>query len=128
MQEGESGTVPAIPTIMVSHGVIAEIAGQTALAIDGVAELGGNLVTGLQDMLGRHAATHGVRVDVSGGEVEVSMYMLIEYGVRIPDIAQRVQEEVKRQIEKTTGLRVKRVDIHIQGVAFPSPPGSGVDL
>jgi len=38
--------------------------------------------------------------------------------VRIPEIAQRVQENVKRAVESMTGLTVVEANIHIQGVAF----------
>jgi uncharacterized alkaline shock family protein YloU len=42
----------------------------------------------------------------------------VEYGVRIPDVATRVQENVKRSVESMTGLECVQINIHIQGVSF----------
>lgn len=125
MEEGSTaGFVPAVPHIHVTHEVIGEIAVQTALQIEGVSDLGGNLATGLSDMLGRHPATRGVRVDVTGRDVDLSVHVIVHYRVRIPEVAQKVQEQVKMQVERATGLRVRRVDIHIQGVTFRAPDES----
>ena len=43
----------------------------------------------------------------------------MKYGVRIPDVALAVQENVKQAIETMTGLSVVEVNVHIQGVGFP---------
>jgi uncharacterized alkaline shock family protein YloU len=51
----------------------------------------------------------------------------VEYGVRIPDIALRVQENVKRGIESMTGLDVVEVNVHVQGVGF-SQEGKDEDI
>jgi uncharacterized alkaline shock family protein YloU len=42
----------------------------------------------------------------------------VEFGVRIPDVALRVQENVKQAIESMTGLVVIEVNVHVQGVSF----------
>lgn len=122
MHEVQPGSTPAVPSIQITHEVIAEIAMYAAIQAPGVAELGGTLSAGLNHMLGRHPAVHGVRVDVEGRDVNVSLHLIVKYGVRIPDVAQRVQEQVKGQVERATGLRVKTVDIHIQGVVFGDTP------
>lgn len=109
------GRGPAIPTVYVANEGLGQIVGRAALGVDGVADLGGNLATGLSDMLGR-SAPRGVRVEVTARAVEVTCHLVVQYGVRIPEVAQRVQEQVQRQLEHATGLRVRRVDIHIQGV------------
>ena len=44
--------------------------------------------------------------------------MIVNYGVRIPEVAWNVQENVKKAIENMTGLNVVEVNIHIQGVSF----------
>lgn len=122
MQDGGVlGTVPAVPSIQVTHEVLGEIAVQSALLVDGVADVGGGLASGLNDMLGRHSPTRGVRVDVEGRQVDLSLHLIVAWGVRIPEVAQRVQEQVKRAVEHATGLRVRTVDIHIQAVSFHRP-------
>ncbi|PZN02772.1 MAG: Asp23/Gls24 family envelope stress response protein, partial [Bacillota bacterium] len=61
----------------------------------------------------------GVKVEVGERECTIDLFMIVRYGVRIPQVAERVQDNVKRAVETMTGLRVRSVNIHIQGVAFP---------
>ena len=49
----------------------------------------------------------------------VDLYIIVKYGVRIPDVALAVQENVKQAIETMTGLTVVEVNIHVQGVGVP---------
>lgn len=62
----------------------------------------------------------GVKVEVGEKEAAVDLYIIVEYGVRIPDIALTVQEKVKSAIENMTGLEVVEVNVHVQGVGFVS--------
>ena len=117
------GLVPALPSLHISHEVIGEIAAATALRVQGVFGLGGNLAAGLGDMLGRRNGTRGIRVEVLEGRVNLSLNVVVRYGVRIPEVAQHLQERVKTEVERATGLGVRSVDIHIHGVSFPQEDG-----
>ncbi|MPN49173.1 hypothetical protein SDC9_196788 [bioreactor metagenome] len=44
--------------------------------------------------------------------------IIIDYGISIPDIAFKVQENVKNTVETMTGLKVSQVNIHVQGINF----------
>lgn len=112
------GMSAAVPTIQIANEVIGAIAGMAATQVEGVAALSGGLVSGLSDMLGRKGMSRGVRVEVEGRRVELALHLIVAYGARIPEIAQKVQEQVKAQVERMTGLTVREVDIHIQGVSF----------
>ncbi|HCJ09808.1 MAG TPA: Asp23/Gls24 family envelope stress response protein, partial [Clostridiales bacterium] len=60
----------------------------------------------------------GVKMEGGAREAALDLFLVVEYGVRIPEVAQRVQESVKQAVESMTGLQVVEVNIHIQGVAF----------
>ena len=47
--------------------------------------------------------------------VTINLYIIVEYGTRIKSVADNVSELVKYQIEKTTGLSVNQVNIHVRG-------------
>ena len=70
-------------------------------------------------MLGRKNFAKGVKVEVGEKEAAVDLYIIVKYGVRIPDIALAAQENVKQAIETMTGLSVVEVNVHVQGVGFP---------
>ena len=69
-------------------------------------------------MLGKKNLAKGVKVEVGEKEAAVDLYVIMEYGVRLPDIAIQVQENVKHAIESMTGLEVVEVNVHVQGVGF----------
>lgn len=109
---------PGGSDIRIADEVVGVIAGIAATEVDGVAGMSGGIVGGISEMLGKKNLSKGVKVEVGSKEAAIDLYILVEYGVRIPDVAQRVQENVKQAVESMTGLDVIEVNIHIQGVAF----------
>ncbi|MHC1746077.1 MAG: Asp23/Gls24 family envelope stress response protein [Negativicutes bacterium] len=105
-------------SIRIADEVVGIIAGLAATEVAGVAGMSAGLVGGIVEMLGKKNLAKGVKVEVGEREAAVDLYIIVEYGVRIPDVALRVQESVKRAIEAMTGLDVVEVNIHIQGVGF----------
>jgi uncharacterized alkaline shock family protein YloU len=106
-------------SIRIADEVVSIIAGLAATEIEGIAGMSGGLVGGIAEMLGRKNFAKGVKVEVGEKEAAVDLYIIVKYGVRIPDIAIAAQENVKQAIENMTGLAVVEVNIHVQGVGFP---------
>ena len=102
--------------IMVHQGVIAIIARIAALKVPGVVEMSGSFTDGIANMIGRNSGESGVRVNMQGQKVDLEMNIVIKYGVRIPQVAWRIQNDVRHAIEDMTGKKVKAVDVVIQGV------------
>jgi uncharacterized alkaline shock family protein YloU len=116
-----------VGSIRIADEVVGVIAGLAATEIAGIAGMSAGLVGGIAEMLGKKNLSKGVKVEVGEREAAVDLYVIVEYGVRIPDVALRVQENVKRAIESMTGLEVVEVNIHIQGVGF-SEEGKDEDI
>lgn len=51
--------------------------------------------------------------------ISLDIYVIVEYGVRIPQLAWEIQSCVKKEIESITDEKVKEVNIHVQGVDLP---------
>jgi uncharacterized alkaline shock family protein YloU len=98
--------------------VVAIIAGLAATEIAGVAAMSGGIAGGIVEKLGRKNLSKGVKVEVGEKETAIDLYIIVEYGVRIPELAWNIQENVKKAVENMTGLNVIEVNIHIQGVNF----------
>jgi uncharacterized alkaline shock family protein YloU len=107
-----------VGSIRIADEVVGIIAGLAATEIPGVAGMSAGLVGGIAEMLGKKNLSKGVKVEVGEREAAVDLYIIVEYGVRIPDVALTVQENVKRAIESMTGLDVVEVNVHVQGVGF----------
>lgn len=108
-----------IGSVRIADEVVSIIAGMAATEIDGIAGMSGGLVGGIAEILGKKNLAKGVKVEVGETEAAVDMYIIVKYGVRIPDVALNVQENVKKAIESMTGLSVVEVNVHVQGVGFP---------
>ena len=105
----------------IANEVVSIIAGLAATEVKGVAGMSGGVVGGIAEMLGRRNLTKGVKVEVGEEQAAVDLYVIMEYGVRIPDVAWQIQENVKRTIETMTGLEVLEVNVHVQGGHFQAP-------
>lgn len=104
--------------IRIAEDVIATIAGLAAIEVKGVAGMSGGLVGGIAEILGRKSLSKGVKVDINDKGGFVDLYIIVEYGTKIPEVAWEIQDKVKRSIETMTNLNVIEVNIHVQGVRF----------
>ena len=109
----------SLGSIRIADEVVSIIAGLAATEVEGIAGMSGGLVGGIAEMLGRKNFAKGVKVEVGEKEAAVDLYIIVKYGVRIPDVALAAQENVKQAIETMTGLSVVEVNVHVQGVGFP---------
>lgn len=105
-------------SIRIADEVVKIIAGLAATEVPGVVGMSSGVVGGIAEMLGRKNMSKGVKVEVGEKEAAVDMYVVMEYGTRIPDVAAKIQENVKKAIENMTGLSVVEVNVNVQGVAF----------
>ncbi|NLY43183.1 MAG: Asp23/Gls24 family envelope stress response protein [Clostridiaceae bacterium] len=103
-------------SIKIADEVVAIIAGIEAANIKGVAGMSSGIAGGLADMLGRKNLAKGIKVDIKEQEAIIDLFITVEYGCRIPEVAWEVQEKVKSAVETMTGLKVSKVNIHVQGV------------
>ena len=106
-------------TIRVADEVVSIIAGLATTEVEGVAGMSGGIAGGIAEILGRKNFSKGVKVEGGEKEAAIDLYIIVKYGIRIPEVALAAQENVKRAIETMTGLSVIEVNVHVQGVGFP---------
>ena len=117
--EPESELEEPIGNIKISVDVVTTIAGIAASEIEGVSCMYTSFAAGVAQRLGAKKSTSkGVKVDMTEDSVSVDLYIVVEYGVKIPELAWSIQENVKTKIETMTGLDVSKVNIHIEGISF----------
>lgn len=104
--------------INISPQAIATLTVQTVLEVYGVVGLAGK--TKFDDW--RHGwlhakdAHHGVEVSMKEEGVVVDLYLIIEYGTRISEVAHSVMRRVRYVLEQQVGLPVSAVNVHVQGL------------
>ena len=116
MEENAQSVVTEIGVIKITDEVVAIIAGIAATEVPGVAGMSGGIAGGIAEALGRKNLSKGIKVEAGEKDVKIDIYILVEYGFRIPDVAWTIQEKVKNAVQEMTGLNVIEVNIHIQGV------------
>ena len=103
--------------IVIEDEVIATIAGIAVSEVSGVAEMAGGFAGGITEVLsGKKNLSKGIKAETDGNNVKIDVNIIVNYGVRIPDVAFDIQNKVKQSVETMTGLKVSEVNVHVQGV------------
>jgi uncharacterized alkaline shock family protein YloU len=111
----------SLGNVFVSYRAIATVAYQSALSSYGVVGLAAkNLAEGLVQVLVKDP-TLGVEVRFIERSIQIDLYIIVEYGTRIKMVASSVSDSVRFQVEKTFGLPVSRVNVHVRGLRISNP-------
>jgi uncharacterized alkaline shock family protein YloU len=111
-----TGESNPIGSITVSPQAIATIAYHAALESYGVVGLAHkNLVDGLAQALVKDPS-HGVDVHYDGTNIDIDIYIIVEYGTRIKSVANSVANTVRYHVEKTLGMPVRQISVHVRGL------------
>ena len=102
-------------SIKIANDVVASIAGVAVSEVPGVFGMAG----GITEIFGKKGLAKGIKVEVGEKDTKIDVNIIVEYGVRIPDVAFEIQNRVKKAVETMTGLNVSSVNIHIQGINIP---------
>jgi len=71
---------------------------------------------GMAQVLRHEDAHKGVEVRIGSDEIAIDLYVIIEYGTRIAEVARNVQENVRYAVEQALGMPVTRVNVRVQGL------------
>ncbi|MBR4410350.1 MAG: Asp23/Gls24 family envelope stress response protein [Firmicutes bacterium] len=107
-------------TVKVSEEVVSMIAAKAALRVPGVSRLSGEFADKVtRKFLGRDNIARGISISKEEEGLGIDIYLNVEFGAKIPDLAWEVQSSVKEAVESVTGLKVQMVNIHVEGVNLP---------
>jgi len=102
--------------IQISKQAIATIAFQAVQRSYGVVGLASkNIADELAHALVKDP-THGIDVEYKNEEINIDIYIIIEYGTRIKSVAASVANTVRYQVERSLGVPVNEINIHVQGL------------
>jgi uncharacterized alkaline shock family protein YloU len=105
-------------SINISEDVIALIAGNETLSVDGVASLFSAHGKEIADIIGKKGAPRGVKIIIDEKSVGIDVFILAEFGKPVSEIGGNVQRAVKEAVESAAGLTVSAVNVHICGIAL----------
>lgn len=103
--------------INISDDVIADVAGITCTRCYGIVGMASqSFQQGVADLLGRDNLRKGVRLKRKDDAVSFNLYVIVEAGINITEVAHNLIDQVEYMVESCTGLKVEEVQVHIQGV------------
>lgn len=114
--EENLNTTNEIGSVKIASDVVMVIATMAATEVKGVAGMSISLTGDIAGKFGMKSQGKGIKVQIGEEETSIDLYLNVEYGVRIPDVAWEVQQNVKKSVETMTGLTVSEINIHIQGI------------
>ncbi len=104
--------------VEIAPEVIEVIAGIAASEVEGVAQMRGNFASGVVERLGKKNHGKGVKVDLSEDGITIDVYCVMMFGVSIPTVAQRIQDNTRQALFNMTALEIKEINIHVVGIQF----------
>jgi len=114
MQREDSRT--DLGVIRIHKNVVASISSIAAMEIEGVKRVGGSFRSGFLELIGKSALS-AIKVEIDKNEeVKLEIPIVIKYGYNIPEIANKIQENVRNALEKMTNLSIRDININVQGI------------
>jgi uncharacterized alkaline shock family protein YloU len=107
-------------TITISEEVIAACVREAVFHTDGVCDFFGGLPDTLsQNILRKELKFRGIKISEEEEGIVVDVQVVVQYGVKIPEIAWNLQKNIKTELEEMTDAVVKAVNIGVQSVSVP---------
>jgi uncharacterized alkaline shock family protein YloU len=71
---------------------------------------------GVAELLRRENAARGVEVVEHEEGLGIDVFVIVQYGIRISEVAHNLQEAVKFEVERSVNVPVVQVNVNVQGV------------
>jgi uncharacterized alkaline shock family protein YloU len=101
----------------IASDVLLTIARLTALKVNGVSRL--SPVPGGVNRFFSRGAGEGVRIEIHEDMVFADLYVILKSETNIREVSRNIQHSVARAISEMVGMRVGRVNIHIEDIDYP---------
>ena len=103
--------------IAINSEAVAQIAGMAAMEVEGVAGLYTKAID-IKNILPKNAYEKAVKVKWDNGALLISIAITLKENVRLKNVAESVQENVKDKVQTMTGNAVAVVDVSVSDVEF----------
>ena len=106
-----------IGTIYITEDVMLKVVGYAALECYGIVAMSSKRAKdGLVEWLGRENLSKGVQLKLVDDMLDVDLFIIVEYGISIAEVCKTIVETVRYKLESMTGVKVRRVNISVEGV------------
>ena len=100
--------------LKVSENVVSTIVKQVISDMDGVSGLTSPPVTAKEALLFSGVAKP-VRITLNGDVAVINLGVILKIGYQVKDLAEKIQDTIKEEVQNMTGITVSAVNIYIAG-------------
>ncbi len=106
-----------IGTIFITEDVLLKLAGYAALECYGIVAMSAKRATdGIVEWLGRENLAKGVQIRNVDDQLDVELFIIVEYGISIAEVCKTIVDTVRYKLENMTGLKVRKVGVTVEGI------------
>ncbi|MBY7143406.1 Asp23/Gls24 family envelope stress response protein [Virgibacillus sp. NKC19-3] len=103
-------------TVEIAPEVIEVITGLASTEVDGLFAMRGNFASGVAERLGKKAHNKGVKVELTDNGILIDLYVILHFGVSIPQVAQNLQSSIRQTLKSMTALEIDEINVHVVGI------------
>lgn len=104
-------------SINYSVDVLSNIVGISTMECYGVVGMASkNASDGFWELIRGENLSKGVEISSKDNNINIELYIIVEYGTKISVIANNIIQKVKYNVENYTGLKVSSITVNVQGV------------
>lgn len=102
--------------VKISDEVVIIIAGIATSGVKGVNTTRTGVADGISNLFSKNNYSKGIKVEINENTVVLDIFINVEYGYKISDVAKEVQATVKKEIETMTDMQVAAVNVHVLNI------------
>lgn len=103
--------------IKISNSVIAKMAGHVATQCYGVVGMcTKSSKDGISKLLKKENIDKGIKVKTDNNSIDLTLFIIAEYGLNISTIGESIRSNVKYNVEKLTGMEVSNIRVNVESI------------
>ena len=104
--------------VQISDDAVATLTGSAVVECYGVVGMTSQklIKDGINELLKKENYSKGVIVRNTADGIEVDLYVVIGYSVKVTEVVNEIQKRVKYTLEKTLDMDVVAVNVYVQGI------------
>ena len=87
--------------------------------VRGIVALAISDVEGAQPLPGKKS---GISLYIEKDGIYADVSVIVKYGYNVPELAYRIQQSIRQNVENMTKYKVAKVDVHVEDVLFEDAP------
>ncbi|MEC5422291.1 Asp23/Gls24 family envelope stress response protein [Virgibacillus sp. C22-A2] len=102
--------------VEIAPEVIEVITGIAAAEVEGLYAMRGNFASGVVERFGKKSHSKGVKVELTESGILIDLFVVMNFGVSIPQVAQKIQSNIRQTLKNMTALEIDEINVHVVGI------------